>query len=79
MAPASAFKVIADAVGCGVDVEPSITTLPDERQMAVVFERIEDNPFLPKFYQSRELYAFQNQTFFLLNRYQQQMELAQQK
>ena len=43
-----------------------------------VFERVEDNPFLPKFYKSRELYAFQNQTFFLLNRYQQQVELAQQ-
>jgi deoxyadenosine/deoxycytidine kinase len=33
---------------------------------------------LPKFYKARELYAFQNQTFFLLNRYQQQMELGQQ-
>ena len=47
-------------------------------QGRMVFEHVEDNPFLPKFYKSRENYAFQNQTFFLLNRYQQQMELAQQ-
>ena len=49
-----------------------------EFQARTVFERVEDNPFLPKFYKSRESYAFQNQTFFLLNRYQQQMELTQQ-
>ena len=52
--------------------------LAHEFQARTVFERVEDNPFLPKFYKSREIYAFQNQTFFLLNRYQQQMELAQQ-
>ena len=52
--------------------------LANEFQARMVFERVEDNPFLPKFYKSREIYAFQNQTFFLLNRYQQQMELAQQ-
>jgi deoxyadenosine/deoxycytidine kinase len=52
--------------------------LASEFQARTIFERVEDNPFLPKFYKSRELYAFQNQTFFLLNRYQQQMELAQQ-
>jgi deoxyadenosine/deoxycytidine kinase len=52
--------------------------LAHEFQARTVFERVEDNPFLPKFYKSRETYAFQNQTFFLLNRYQQQIELAQQ-
>jgi len=52
--------------------------LADEFQARTVFERVEDNPFLQKFYKSRETYAFQNQTFFLLNRYQQQTDLAQQ-
>src|SRR5437879_9546946 len=52
--------------------------LVDEFHARTVFERVEDNPFLPKFYKSRETYAFQNQTFFLLNRYQQQTDLAQQ-
>ena len=51
--------------------------LANEFQARTILERIEDNPFLPKFYNSRETYAFQNQTFFLLNRYQQQMALAQ--
>jgi len=40
---------------------------------------VEDNPFLPKFYEDRETYAFQNQLFFLLSRYQQQRELSQQE
>ena len=52
--------------------------LANEFQARTIFEKVEENPFLPKFYQSRESYAFQNQTFFLLNRYQQQMELSQQ-
>ena len=43
-----------------------------------LFERVEDNPFLPKFYEDRETYAFQTQLFFLLSRYQQQRELIQQ-
>lgn len=52
--------------------------LANEFQARTIFERVEENPFLPKFYQSRETYAFQNQTFFLLSRYQQQMDLGQQ-
>jgi len=52
--------------------------LAQEFQARTIFERVEENPFLPKFYHARETYAFQNQTFFLLSRYQQQMELAQQ-
>jgi deoxyadenosine/deoxycytidine kinase len=52
--------------------------LANEFQARTVFERVEDNPFLAKFYKARETYAFQNQTFFLLNRYQQQIELSQQ-
>ena len=62
----------------GVGKTSLARTLAGEFQARTVFERVEDNPFLPKFYKSREMYAFQNQTFFLLNRYQQQMELAQQ-
>ena len=61
----------------GVGKSSLATILANEFQARTIFERIEDNPFLPKFYKSRETFAFQNQTFFLLNRYQQQMELAQ--
>jgi deoxyadenosine/deoxycytidine kinase len=37
----------------------------------LMLEVFEENPFLSKFYQDRERYAFQTQIFFLLSRYQQ--------
>jgi deoxyguanosine kinase len=40
----------------------------------VLLEVVEDNPFLSKFYQDRERYAFQTQIFFLLSRYHQQYQ-----
>jgi deoxyguanosine kinase len=49
-----------------------------EFQARSIFEKVEDNPFLAKFYEDPETYAFQNQIFFLLSRYQQQRELSQQ-
>lgn len=49
-----------------------------EFQARSLFEKVEDNPFLGKFYEDPETYAFQNQIFFLLSRYQQQRELSQQ-
>jgi len=70
------YIVVEGPIGVGKSSLAKI--LANEFQARMVFERVEDNPFLPKFYKSRETYAFQNQTFFLLNRYQQQMELAQQ-
>lgn len=72
----SKYIVVEGPIGVGKTSLARI--LANELHARTIFERVEDNPFLPKFYQSRELYAFQNQTFFLLNRYQQQMELAQQ-
>lgn len=47
-------------------------------QARAVFEKVEANPFLAKFYENRETYAFQNQLFFLVSRYQQQRQLIQQ-
>lgn len=70
------YIVVEGPIGVGKSSLAKI--LANEFQARTIFERVEDNPFLPKFYKSREIYAFQNQTFFLLNRYQQQMELAQQ-
>ncbi|HEY9164997.1 MAG TPA: deoxynucleoside kinase [Candidatus Kryptonia bacterium] len=42
-----------------------------------VLEKFEENPFLEKFYDDIEHYAFQTQIFFLLSRYRQQQELTQ--
>jgi deoxyadenosine/deoxycytidine kinase len=43
----------------------------------LLLERFEENPFLPKFYEDPEHYAFQTQIFFLLSRYKQQQDLFQ--
>lgn len=43
----------------------------------LVLEKFEENPFLPKFYDDPEHYAFQTQIFFLLSRYRQQQDLFQ--
>jgi deoxyadenosine/deoxycytidine kinase len=42
-----------------------------------ILENAEDNPFLSSFYDDPKKYAFQTQIYFLLNRFQQQKEIAQ--
>ncbi len=44
----------------------------------ILLEVFEENPFLARFYQDRERYAFQTQIFFLLSRYGQQHEAVPQ-
>ena len=51
--------------------------LSDRLGARLVLERFEENPFLPKFYEDPEHYAFQTQIFFLLSRYKQQQDLFQ--
>lgn len=51
--------------------------LADCLQGKLVLERFEENPFLPKFYEDAERFAFQTQIFFLLSRYKQQKDLFQ--
>lgn len=43
-------------------------------QAEILLEVFEENPFLARFYQDRERFAFQTQIFFLLSRYGQQHE-----
>ena len=43
----------------------------------LILEKSNDNPFLKNFYADKDRYGFQTQTFFLLTRYTQQLELAQ--
>ena len=43
----------------------------------LVLEKFEENPFLPKFYEDIDRFAFQTQIFFLLSRYKQQQDLFQ--
>ncbi len=41
----------------------------------LLLEVFEENPFLARFYEDRERYAFQTQIFFLLSRYRQQSDV----
>ncbi len=43
----------------------------------LVVEKFEENPFLAKFYEDAQRYAFQTQLFFLLSRFKQQQDLVQ--
>lgn len=70
------YIAIEGAIGAG---KTSLAQLLAERAKArLILERLEENPFLPRFYEDRNKYAFQAQLFFLLNRYIQQRELLQQ-
>ena len=51
--------------------------IADDSGAAVFQEEVDSNPFISKFYQDAKGYAFQAQLFFLLNRYRQQIEIAQ--
>jgi deoxyguanosine kinase len=52
--------------------------LADRMGGRLVLEPIEENPFLPGFYEDSRKNAFQTQLFFLLSRFQQQRQLFQQ-
>ena len=70
------YIVIEGAIGSG---KTSLAQILSERARArLVLERLEENPFISKFYEDKAKYAFQTQLFFLLNRYSQQRELLQQ-
>lgn len=45
----------------------------------LVLEEFADNPFLPKFYENPQQYAFPVELFFMAERFKQQKELIQQK
>lgn len=51
--------------------------LAEELRARLLLEVVEENPFLPDFYRDPERYAFQTETFFLLSRFRQHSDLAQ--
>jgi len=75
--PSSDIRHIAieGVIGAG---KTTLAQMLSERLGArLVLERFEENPFLPKFYEDPEHFAFQTQIFFLLSRYKQQQDLFQ--
>jgi deoxyguanosine kinase len=45
----------------------------------LILEEFADNPFLPKFYENQQQYAFPLELFFMAERFKQQKEFLQQK
>ena len=75
--PRSEIRHIAIEGVIGAGKTTLAQKLCDRLGARLVLERFEENPFLPKFYEDPEHYAFQTQIFFLLSRYKQQQDLFQ--
>jgi len=71
------FNYIVIEGPIGVGKTSLARLLAKEFDARCILERPEENPFLPHFYEDRKKSAFQTQIFFLLNRFQQQKEIAQ--
>ncbi len=56
----------------GVGKTTLVRMLQESFEAKICLEVFEENPFLARFYEDRERYAFQTQMFFLLSRYHQQ-------
>lgn len=72
----SRYIVIEGPIGVGKSSLARL--LAREFQARLILEKVEDNPFLDKFYRDRRQFAFQTQIFFLLSRYRQLEALHQQ-
>ncbi len=72
------FLVIEGNIGAG---KTSLASLIAKKYNAkLILERFKNNPFLPKFYENPDRYAFQVETSFLIDRYWQiKNELLQAK
>lgn len=70
------FIAIEGVIGAGKTTLASM--LAERRNARLVLEEFEDNPFLPKFYEDRERYAFQTQLAFLASRFKQQQNMMSQ-
>jgi deoxyadenosine/deoxycytidine kinase len=62
----------------GVGKTSLAQALAKELNARVILEDADNNPFLPRFYEDPDKYAFPAQLYFLLTRHNQQRELSQQ-
>jgi len=69
------YIVVEGPIGAGKTTLARL--LADEKQARLVLEKVEENPFLGRFYEEPDKYRLQAQLYFLLTRYRQQQELAQ--
>ena len=69
------FVTIEGNIGAGKTT--LATLLSNHFQSRLILEEFADNPFLPKFYEKPEQYAFPLELFFMAERYKQLKELLQ--
>lgn len=63
------FLVVEGNIGAGKTT--LATMLSKQHNAGLILERFEDNPFLPKFYQDTQRYAFPLELSFMADRYKQ--------
>jgi deoxyguanosine kinase len=74
------YNYIAIEGNIGAGKTTLATKIADKYNGKLILERFEDNPFLAKFYENQEKYAFPLELSFLAERYQQlKRELASQE
>ena len=71
----SYYIVVEGPIGVGKTT--LVKRLAQRLPSRTVYEVFEENPFLAKFYNDRQRYAFQTEMFFLLSRFRQQEAFAQ--
>ena len=70
----STYNFIAIEGNIGAGKTSLCHMLADDFNAKLILERFKDNPFLPKFYQDQQRYAFALEMSFLADRYQQLLE-----
>ena len=69
------YVVLEGCIGVGKTTLASLWSEAVEARK--ILEVVEENPFLPEFYEDAKAHAFKTQMFFLLSRFKQQEQLAQ--
>lgn len=69
--PLSTFNYVAIEGNIGAGKTSLVQMIAAEFNAKPIFERFADNPFLPKFYQDKDRFAFPLEMSFLADRYQQ--------
>ena len=71
--PSTIRTIVVEGI-MGVGKTKLCAILAERCNADLILDSVDDNPFLPKFYKNRSLYAFQAQLWFLLSRYKQLSE-----
>ena len=71
------FITIEGNIGAGKTTLANL--LSKHYNARLILEEFDDNPFLPKFYENPQQYAFPLELFFMAERFKQQKDLLQQK